>query len=169
MGAVGPLGLAAAAPGPALVVDLDPDGPRYPGEKTLADLVAQGPRLADLEPRWRRGMACLGNGGIDPADSAEVVSALVTGWPYVVIRTKADVDAPVPRLDLRPLLPGGLFAYDRSPAVYQDAGWGITQPGPGPVLPRPRPATIRSLCEGVLPLPDRWLKGWSHVWQLPWA
>ena len=55
LGAVAPLGLAAAA-GTALVVDLDPGGPRYPGPATLADLVADGPRRGDLSPS-RRGVS----------------------------------------------------------------------------------------------------------------
>src|SRR4030066_639874 len=40
LGALAPLGLAASA-GTALVIDLDPLGPRYPGEPSLADLVRE--------------------------------------------------------------------------------------------------------------------------------
>jgi hypothetical protein len=54
LGAVAPLALAAAA-GTALVVDLDPGGPRYPGAATLAGLVADGPRRSDLEPDAKGG------------------------------------------------------------------------------------------------------------------
>ena len=42
LSATAPLGLAAAA-GTALVVDLDPEGPVYPGPASLADLVVEGP------------------------------------------------------------------------------------------------------------------------------
>ena len=77
LGALAPLGLALAA-GTALVVDLDPLGPHYPGSASLADLVAEGPRKADLSPA-RRGVAVLRNGGVSPAAAAEVVAALVGG------------------------------------------------------------------------------------------
>jgi len=60
LGAVAPLALAAAA-GTALVVDLDPEGDRYPGEATLASLVAEGPTQEDLTPS-QRGVAVVGNG-----------------------------------------------------------------------------------------------------------
>ena len=50
LGALAPLGLAAACPGPVLVIDLDDGGPQYLGEQSLADLVADGPRLDDLRP-----------------------------------------------------------------------------------------------------------------------
>ena len=62
LSSVAPLGLAAAV-NTALVVDLDPDGPNYPGTASLADLVIKGPRLVDLEPQ-RSGLAVLRNGGI---------------------------------------------------------------------------------------------------------
>ena len=61
LGALAPLGLAAAASGSALVVDLDEGGPHYPGEASLADLVRAGSRRADLYPE-RRGVAVLRNG-----------------------------------------------------------------------------------------------------------
>ena len=38
LGALAPLGAALADP-PAVVVDLDSDGPPYPGDRSLADLV----------------------------------------------------------------------------------------------------------------------------------
>ena len=49
LGAVAPLAMAAAA-GTALVVDLDPHGPAYPGAVGLAGLVSEGPTRLDLEP-----------------------------------------------------------------------------------------------------------------------
>src|SRR5688572_21737320 len=39
---VAPVGLAAAAARPALVIDLDPDGPTFPGPRSLAELVGDG-------------------------------------------------------------------------------------------------------------------------------
>ena len=71
LSATAPLGLAAAA-GTALVVDLDPDGPAYPGRASLADLVADGPRRADLVPS-RDGVAVLRNGGVEATAAREVI------------------------------------------------------------------------------------------------
>ena len=49
---VAPVGLAAAAARPALVIDLDPNGPAYPGTRSLADLVGEGPtRLSSFLAR----------------------------------------------------------------------------------------------------------------------
>ena len=69
LGALAPLGAALAAP-PALVIDLDPSGPAYPGERSLADLVADEPTLEDLTPR--SGVAVVRNGGIAPSEAAGV-------------------------------------------------------------------------------------------------
>ena len=79
--ALAPLGLAAAR-GTALVVDLDEEAPSYPGSTSLAKLVISQPRLSDLRP-LRSGVAVLPNGSINPREAAEVVEALVTGWPAV--------------------------------------------------------------------------------------
>ncbi|MDH3469842.1 MAG: hypothetical protein OEM94_00840 [Acidimicrobiia bacterium] len=169
LGAVGPLGLAAAAPGPALVVDLDPNGPSLPGDGSLAALVAEGPRRADLEPHNRRGFACLRNGGIVSEDSAEVVEALVGGWPFVVMRVGPSQPSTISPVELRLLVPGGLFSHDDNPAIYQDGGWRVAAPGPGPVLPKPRTITLAALLDGVTPPPDRWIRAWRKVWSLPWV
>ena len=168
LGAVAPLALAAAA-GTALVVDLDPAGPRYGGEGSLADLVAAGPRRSDLTPA-RKGVAVLRNGGIDAADAAEVLAALTEGWPAVVFRL---APFPVPEADgvvpVRMLLPGGWFPSGDRHAVYQRAAWSATPPGPGPVMPRPKRSTIAALLAGRRPGPDRWLRSWKPVWDFAWA
>jgi hypothetical protein len=167
LGAVAPLALAAAA-GTALVVDLDPEGPRYPGDASLHDLVTEGPRRRDLEAT-RRGVAVLRNGGIAPADAAEVLTALEAAWPAVVYRLPAH---PVPQrrgvVPVRPLLPGGVQARWSRPAVHQQIGWRLPALGPGPVMPTPRRGTVRRLLEGEMPVTDRWLRAWSRVWELPW-
>ncbi len=166
LGAVAPLALACAA-GTALVVDLDPRGPIYPG-RTLADLIDEGPTGGELRPQ-RVGVAVLGNGGVDPENAAEVIGALIEGWPSVVLRLPAartcgvDVDV-VPVLLLSPFVrrPAG-------PAVYQRSLWRMDAPGPGLVLPRPAAATIRALTRGVRPGPSRWIRAWADVWELPWG
>lgn len=163
LGAVGPLALAAAA-GTALVVDLDPHGPRYPGDTSLAHLVAEGPRRADLVPE-RRGIAVLGNGGVEPEAAEEVLHALVEGWPSVVFRLPPDHRGGDGAIPVVPLLPGGLMADFGSPAVYQRSGWSIDPPGPGIVLPRPRRSTLGALLTGGMPPPgDRWIGAWRALW-----
>ncbi len=167
LGAVAPLALATAAPGTALVVDLDPTSSEYRGVGSLAELVADGPRLADLRP-VRRGVAVLRNGGIDAGDAREVLAALVAGWPHVVMRLP-----PTPHPDVECLVPVFPLGPDEadppgSPAVYQRGPWPFDRSLEGIVLPRPRAATIRSLLEGRRPAPCRWLRTWSRVWSLRW-
>ena len=163
-----PLGLAVAA-GTALMVDLDPAGPVYPGPASLADLVADEPRRADLEPS-RPGVAVLRNGGVDPADAREVIEALVTGWPHVVVRVHetGTADGLAPLVPVWPLLPGILAPSVREHCVYQRTGFATTPPGPGPVLPRPRPAVLAGLLNGVANPRSRWVRSWRQVWSLPW-
>ncbi len=166
--AVAPLGLAASA-GTALVVDLDPTGPTYPGTASLAHLVVDGPRRADLVPD-RRGVAVLRNGGIDPAEAHQVVEALIAGWPHVVLRVgaAAHADGFAPLVPVWPLLPGILSPRPDAPCVYQRTGFGTRPPGPGPVLPRPRSNFLAGLLDGVVVRGSRWVRAWEQVWGLPW-
>lgn len=168
LGAVAPLALGVAAPGPVLVVDLDPEGRRYRGDGSLARLVVDGPRREDLAPAHRRGVAVLPNGGIDEADAAEVIDALVAGWPHVVLRA-APCRRPTGRGVVVPVVPlGPDTPQSAMPAVYQRGPWPVDRLLEGVVLPRPRAATIRSLLEGRRPMPCRWLRAWSAVWSYPW-
>lgn len=168
LGAVAPLALGAAA-GTALVVDLDVEGPRYPGEMTLANLVADGPTRDDLSPR-RRGVAVIRNGGIDPEDAEDVLRALVDGWDAVVFRlpsTHVGGDGAIPVL---PLVPGSLLHRSAGPAVFQRSGWRVPVPGDAVILPRPAPATIAALLTGRAPHPgDRWIRAWRRVWSRSWV
>lgn len=164
LGAVAPLGLAAAA-GTALVVDLDPAGPRYPGSGSLAELVADGPRRSDLGPD-RRGVAVLANGGVDPSEARTVVDALVDGWPAVVLRLPADHAGGGGAVPIVPLVPGSLFGGYGSEAVFQRAGWRVAAPDGAVVLPRPRRSTIAMLLTGAVPPPgDRWVASWRALWE----
>jgi hypothetical protein len=163
LGAVAPLGLAVAA-GTALVVDLDPNGPRYRATTSLADLVADGPRGADLSPS-RRGVAVLSNGGIDPEQAEPVLDAIVAGWPAVVLRLPASHDGSAGAIPVLPLVPGGLFGDHGGRAVYQRSGWRIEPPSGAVVLPRPRRSTIGMLLEGTAPPRwDRWIAAWRPLW-----
>lgn len=167
LSAVAPLGLAAAA-GTALVVDLDPVGPAYPGSGSLAELVRRGPRRADLVP-GRRGVAVLRNGGVGAGEAGEVLAALIEGWPHLVVRVGTIPDPPpAPVVPVWPLLPGALAAQPSGVAVYQKSGFPAPPPGPGPVLPRPRSSAICALLQGTLPPASRWIRGWRQVWRLPW-
>ena len=168
LGVVAPLCLAAAA-GTALVVDLDVAGPRYPGEGSLADLVDQGPRLADLRPA-RKGIAVLRNGGIDAADTAEVVAALVSGWPNTVLRLSPEpIGFAGSWVPVVPLLPGGMTRPPDRPAVYQQVGWHEKAPGPGVTLPTPSRSVVGALLEGRMPTHSRWIRRWRRVWEMPWV
>ncbi|OFW63206.1 MAG: hypothetical protein A2135_02625 [Actinobacteria bacterium RBG_16_67_15] len=170
LGALAPLGLALAA-GSALVIDLDSGGPRYPGERSLADLVGTGLRRPDLIPR--PGVAVLRNGGVTPAAAAEVVDALVAAHPTVVLRLP-----PRPRpaaagaavVPVRLLLPGNLYPWGDQPGVFQ-ATPSLTQlPGRGVRLPVPRPITVESLLRGRRPPGrDHWVKAWAAAWRFPWG
>lgn len=163
LAAIAPLGLAAVA-GTALVIDAEPDGPNYPGPGSLADLVAAGPRRADLEPLGS-GVAVLRNGGIGWEAAGEVVAALQKGWPHVVIRHAAAARPAVDSVAVVSDLPGALAARVAGPVVVQRTGWRGT--GPGDVsLPRPSTHLIRLLLEGRLPGPSRWVRAWKPVWEL---
>lgn len=169
LGAVAPLALASTQK-TAVVIDLDPAGVRYGGSVTLADLVRDGPRRTDLQPD-RTGVAVLPNGGVGPEEAHEVIHALMRGWPAVVLRLPSRAQPPRQRgvIAVRPLLPGLAPGSSPRPAVYQSAGWRSPIPGPGIVLPRPRPSTVHNLLAGRRPRPDRWLRAWRRVWELPWG
>lgn len=169
LSALAPLGLAAAAP-TSLMVDLDPAGPAYPGETSLARLVADGPTARDLSPS-RTGLAVLRNGGVDYADAERVVDALGEGWPDVVLRVPPPIERRVfaPIVPVIPLLPGLLSIPWTRPAVFQDGGFRITPTAPGPVLPMPGRRIIAALLDGRVDPRSRWIKAWRRVWGLPWT
>ena len=168
LGIAAPLALAASA-ATALVVDLDRNGPRYPGSGSLADLVAEGPRRVDLRPS-RRGVAVLRNGGIDAPEAAEVIAALIAGWPNVVLRLPSSAtDISVPLVPVIPLLPGGMTRRCSRPAVYQQIGWHEKAPGPKLLIPTPSRTTVGALLEGRMPVASRWVRAWRRVWETSWA
>ncbi|MDJ0953563.1 MAG: hypothetical protein QNJ81_07785 [Acidimicrobiia bacterium] len=168
LGIVAPLALAAAAT-TALVVDLDPAGPRYPGPGSLAELVEQGPRLDDLVP-GRSGVAVLRNGGIEATDAGDVVAALARGWPNVVLRLpRGGGNISLPVVPVIPLLPGGMTPKSDRPAVYQRLGWHEQAPGPALTMPTPARGTVAALLEGRMPAASRWISAWKQVWGMPWV
>lgn len=169
LGALAPLGLALAA-GSALVIDLDPGGPRYPGPRSLADLADDGVRRTDLEPR--PGVAVLRNGGVAPAEAAVVVGALLEAHPRVVVRLPPRPDPiglPMPVVPVRLLVPGGWFRLPAVPAVFQATPALVRMPADGVRLPVPRASTVASLLRGRRPpAGDRWVRAWHRVWGFAW-
>jgi hypothetical protein len=164
LGVVGPLG-AAAGGGTALLVDLDPNGPRYGGSHSLADLVARGPTRSQLEPT-RSGPAVLRNGGVTPEDAEEVVTALVERWPNVVLRCAPDSEPGAGRIALLPLLPEPFTPTVDGASIYQQTNLSRRRPSIAHVLPVPRHGTVRALLAGVQPRPrDRWISAFGRVWE----
>ncbi len=164
LGTVAPLALAAAA-GTALVVDADPDGHGIATPGGLAQLAAEGPRRDDLAPR-RRGVALLGNGGIGWEEALPLIEALARGWPHVVVRLPAEVEAPFPTVPVVPLRPGE--SAPEGPAVYQRVPWPVPRHLEGVVLRRPPVRVVRRLLEGRAPGRSRWVVAWRPVWGMPW-
>jgi hypothetical protein len=164
LGVVGPLG-AAAAGGTALLVDLDPNGPRYGGPHSLSDLVARGPTRRELEPT-QSGPAVLRNGGIAPEDAEEVVAALVDRWPRVVLRCAPELEPGAGRIALLPLLPEPFTPSVVGATIYQQTHISRRRPSTGHVLPVPRPGTIKALLAGARPRHgDRWIRSLARVWE----
>lgn len=163
---VAPLGLAAAV-STALVVDLDPEGPAYPGSASLADLVSRGPRLSDLQPQ-RVGLAVLRNGGISDGFD-EVVEALAQGWPHLVLR---EPTGNVPTGDhivpVVPALPGPLSHPSDRPHVSQRTGLGATHPEAVVSLPRLSRSSVMGLLSGTVRPRSRWVRAWKPVWEMVW-
>lgn len=175
LGAVAPLALAAAA-GTALVIDLDPAGPNYPGSGSIAGLIRTEPSRAHLQPE-RSGLAVTRLGGVSIEAAVPVVDALIEHWPAVVLRLPAAGPAPgeaepqpfAPVVPVRPLLDADVFPWNGRPAVYQRMGRRSQAAGPGIVLPKPLASTWRALLAGTLPRRGRWLRAWRPVWEAGWA
>lgn len=162
LGALAPLGAAIAA-GSALVVDLDPHGPPYPGTTSLARLVAKDPTEDDLRPG--SGVAVLANGGITAADAAPVVAALIERWEHVVLRLppSARPSGEVPVVEVR-LLTGGWYQAGPDARVWQATHEWVPMPSDGIRLPVPDRATVSALLAGRRPRRSRWIKAWRSVW-----
>jgi hypothetical protein len=170
LGVLAPLGMAVAADH-CLVLDLDPLGPRYPGNRSLAAMVEDGPRREDLAAP-RRGIAVIRNGGVEAPAAAPVVDALVEGWDRVVLRLppRGSAAPGVPVVPVRMVLPAELYARLDGPAVYQTTPGGLRLPGPGVRLPVPSRRTVTALLRGTLPLATcRWIRAWRRAWEVPWG
>ncbi len=162
LGLVAPLAIASAR-STALVVDLDRDGLTLPGERTLADLVADGPTLAELVPH-RSGIACLPNGGVDPEAAQDVLAALEKGWPDLIVRTRGPIDR-LPVANVVPMLAG--VSAPTGPCVWVRTGLGPVDRHQGPEVRAPGRAAFAAALAGRA-LRGRWLQSWSGVWEWPW-
>jgi hypothetical protein len=159
------LGLAQVA-GTALVIDLCGDV-SFRADRTLADIAADGPALAELSP-GRAGVALLSAGPLDIAGSKAAIEGLAPHWPAIVVRCRPGQWVG-PTVPVRPLFPGLLQAHEPSPAVWQPVMAGVRPSGPGPVLPRLRGSLARRLLSGRSAGRARWVRAWAPVWGMPWA
>ncbi len=162
---VAPLGLAAAVE-TALVIDLA-GGLRVQSDRTLADLIEDGPTRAELSP-GRSGVAVLSGHTLDPAPAMIAIEELAASWPAIVLRCRPG-QMPVRTVPVRPLFPGYFLTPDETPSVWQPVGTRARPPGPGPVLPRLSASLVRRLLSGRLPGRSRWVASWRPVWDMPWA
>ena len=137
------------------------------GQRTLREMVSDGPTLAELSP-GRRGVAMLAGGGVDAADAIVVIDQLAMRWPAVTVRVDGP-QWPFPVVPVIPVYPGRLLTISEPTGVWQPIGGGHVKPGPGPVLPRLRPGQLRRLLAGQLPRRSRWIEAWRPVWDMPWA
>lgn len=161
---VGPVGLAAAV-GTALIIRFDGG---MTSSRTLAEIAADGPALAELSP-GRRGVAMISSGETDGLDVADIVGRLASRWPAVVLGARAD-QVPFPVIPAMPMFPGRLMSGpERTHCVWQPVGAVGSAPGPGPILPRLPPRVLRQLLEGRLPRRSRWVAAWRPIWEMPWA
>jgi hypothetical protein len=168
LGVVAPLGLAAAAGTASLLIDLEPSGPTFPGERSLADLVSEGPRRVELAPAGET-LAVMRNGGVAWEKAAETIDRLAMAWPALVLRVPAATEGmPWPILPVVPLFPGILAVSRSRAAVWQLTTRGQRPPGPGPTLPPLSRAAISALLEFHEVPTGKWVRAWQPVWELPW-
>lgn len=158
-----PLGLAVAA-GTALVVDLDPEGPRVGPGPSLAELVSDGASRRHLEP-VTDGVGFLANGGVDADDAVSVVRALAQRWPAVVLRCPSRHPRPDGAIGVVPLLPEPFTPRLAPPGVYQRCGFSPRSAPPGMVLPPIGRRTAELLLSGRRPRrSDRWIRAVGSLW-----
>lgn len=161
---IAPIGLAASV-GTGLVVDLV--SAPTPGSRSLRDIAADGPALAELSP-GRQGVALLTGGDISRSEAVDTLERLAARWPAVTVRVSGQ-SWPFPVVPVIPLYPGRLLSEPEAAGVWQPIGAHGTPRGPGPVLPRLRPGALRRLLAGQLPRRSRWVAAWRPVWEMPWA
>ena len=161
-----PMGLAAARE-TALLIDLDDDGPGYPGKLSLAALISEGARRRDLGPT-KKGVAVLANGGADLDEALGLIALLAGGWPAVVVRIGSS-DVPYPVVDVSPEFPAGWASGDDEALVIQPVGrWSRTSRADVTRLPPLRRSQVRAMLSGTIHPRWRWVRAWRRVWELPW-
>jgi hypothetical protein len=161
---VGTVGLAAVS-GSALVIDLV--GPSDHGDRSLKEIVDEGPRLVELNP-GRAGIAMVSGMDLTTAALSDAVEKLRRSWPALVVRSDGRTwqGSTVP---YKLLYPGVLAPTDPRPAVWQACRSLQKPPGPGPILPPLRPTVVRAMLNLRVPRPRRWVDSWQRIWEMPWA
>lgn len=156
----------AAARRTTLIVDTVVDE-RAEG-RTLADVVEEGPTLAELSP-GRTGVALVPAGALGPDQISAAINELARHWPAVVVRSSFKV-ASLPTVPVVPLYPVSAPLVSLPPvAVWQPIHSWSAPPGPGPVLPRLPGRHLRRILARTLPRKSRWMSAWEPIWEMPWA
>lgn len=159
------IAMAAVAPS-CLVIDLIGDL-HLGNTRTLADILEEGPRLAELSP-GRKGVALIGKGPIGLPKAEEAASVLGASWPALIVRADPG-EWNGPTVPVTPIYPGLLAPTNVGSSVWQPFAPLGRAPGPGPVMPSLRPGLVRRLLVGQIPRRSRWMAAWEEVWGLPWA
>ncbi len=161
---IGPIGLAACQE-TALLVDLDAASPAYPGRLTISDLLNDGVRRSDLGPMGR-GVAVLNHGGADHGESLDLIAALSSGWPAIVVRVGVD-PIPYPVVHAVPEFPADWAGGPDAHVVQPVTRW--TGGRSGAIrLPALRGAQVTAMLAGHVMRRWRWVQAWSAVWELAW-
>ncbi len=160
-----PLGLAASV-GTALVVDCDAQAPTYPG-RNVAELADLGLRRVDLLPA-RRGVAVLGNGGLDLDSVMDIVGHLRRGWPSIVLRAGVFDPPGVPVIPAIVLLPDPLTPKVDGPCLAQRIGRSSGSIDGGIMLPPLSRSQLVAMMSSRINPRWRWVKAFRRVWDLPW-
>lgn len=136
--------------------------------RTLADIVADGPKLAEISP-GRTGVARISAGMTDLETVRSAAQALATNWPAVVVALDRD-DWDGALVPYRGIYPGVLAGSSGTVAVWQPVSRARpTSRLPGPVLPPLAARGVRAMLSGRRPRARRWIGAWGHVWDMPWG
>ena len=155
----------ASVRGTALIVDAVAVGDAQ--QRTLADLVDEGPTRTELGP-GRSGVGLIAAGELEPDQIATAFAEFAGHWPSIVVRTPVRITE-LPTVPVVPLypVPSPVVSLPHV-AVWQPVHRSGRAPGPGPVLPRLPLRQLRRILARTLPRSSRWLAAWRPVWDMQW-